>query len=465
MNTIQTNTSRNPLGYEKTKKLILKFAIPSIVSGLVSALYNIVDQIFIGQGVGILGNAATNAAFPLTTFCAALTLLLGVGTAANFNLNQGAGKKEKAELAVGNGIIYLVITGVALALLVSIFLEPVLYLFGASDQVYPLALTYTRITAIGIPFLLFSVGVSNFIRADGSPTYSMVCTLFGAVLNTILDPIFIFKFEMGIAGAAIATVISQMVSAAMAFAYLFRAKHVTWRRSLFRPQFSMLKSIMTLGMSPFFNNVAMMLVQITMNNTLTYYGKQSIYGSDIPMACVGVISKVNVIYMAFVIGTAQGCQPIFGFNYGAKQYDRVRRTFRQGLTTVTAISFVFFLCFQLLPRQIISIFGDGNELYYQFGIRYFRIYMMLVLVNGFQPMCNFLFTATGKAKKGVIVSLTRQILFLLPLILIFPLFFGIDGVMYAGPIADGAAAILAIALVAPELKRFKQAEAGMRTAS
>ncbi len=455
MDTAQTKTGPNPLAYENTGKLIVKFAVPSIISGLVTALYNIVDQIFIGQGVGMLGNAATNVAFPLTTLCTALTLLLGVGTAANFSLNLGAGQKEKAEQIAGNGIFYLLATGLILFLIVFFFLSPLLHLFGASSDVYPLALTYTRITNFGIPFLLFSVGLSNFIRADGSPTYSMLCTLSGALLNTVLDPLFIFTFHMGIAGAALATVIGQIVSAAMAFVYLFRTKNVVWKRSCFRPSLSLLKEILALGLSPFFNHSAMMLVQIAMNNTLTFYGSLSVYGSNIPLACVGVISKVNVIYMACVIGTSQGCQPILGFNYGAKQYDRVRRTFWQGLITVTCISLAFFCCFQLFPRQIISIFGDGNELYYQFGIRYFRIFMMLILVNGFQPICSFLFTAIGKPKKGILVSMTRQILFLLPLILIFPRIFGIDGVMYAGPIADGAAAILAIALVIPELARLK----------
>ncbi len=456
MQTTRTQTAQNPLAYENTGKLILKFAIPSIISGLVTALYNIVDQIFIGQGVGILGNAATNVAFPLTSLCNALTLLLGVGTAANFSLHLGAGRKEKAEQVAGNGIFFLVSTGLVLSLLVAMFLGPLMHLFGASDQVYPLALTYTRITNFGIPFLLFAVGLSNFIRADGSPTYSMLCTLSGAILNTILDPIFIHY--MGIAGAALATVIGQIVSAAMAFSYLFRTKNVTWRRSCFRPSLSLLKDIVSLGMSPFFNHSAMMLVQIVMNNTLTYYGALSPYGSEIPMACVGVITKVNVIYIACVIGTSQGCQPILGFNYGARKLHRVRRTFWQGLITVTCISFCFFLCFQLFPRQIISIFGKGDELYYRFGIRYFRIFMMLIFANGFQPICSFLFTAIGKAKKGVIVSMTRQILFLLPLILLFPRIFGIDGVMYAGPIADGAAAILAISLVLPELRRLRREE-------
>ena len=190
----------------------MKFAVPSIISGLVTALYNIVDQIFIGQGVGMLGNAATNVAFPLTTLCTALTLLLGVGTAANFSLNLGARQKEKAEQIAGNGIFYLLATGLILFLIVFFFLSPLLHLFGASSDVYPLALTYTRITNFGIPFLLFSVGLSNFIRADGSPTYSMLCTLSGALLNTVLDPLFIFTFHMGIAGAALATVIGQIVS-------------------------------------------------------------------------------------------------------------------------------------------------------------------------------------------------------------------------------------------------------------
>ena len=306
MDTAQTKTGPNPLAYENTGKLIVKFAVPSIISGLVTALYNIVDQIFIGQGVGMLGNAATNVAFPLTTLCTALTLLLGVGTAANFSLNLGAGQKEKAEQIAGNGIFYLLATGLILFLIVFFFLSPLLHLFGASSDVYPLALTYTRITNFGIPFLLFSVGLSNFIRADGSPTYSMLCTLSGALLNTVLDPLFIFTFHMGIAGAALATVIGQIVSAAMAFVYLFRTKNVVWKRSCFRPGFSLLKEILALGLSPFFNHSAMMLVQIAMNNTLTFYGSLSVYGSNIPLACVGVISKVNVIYMACVIGTSQG---------------------------------------------------------------------------------------------------------------------------------------------------------------
>lgn len=445
---------RNPLATEKTSKLILKFAIPSIISGLVNALYNIVDQIFIGQGVGVMGNAATNVAFPLTTLCTALALLYGVGSSSNFSLNLGARKKDEAGKFAGNGVFLMLSSGLVLAIIINIFLNPLMKAFGASEQVLPLALTYTRITSLGIPFMIFTVGFSTLIRSDGSPTYSMFCTLIGAILNTILDPIFIFVFDMGIAGAAWATVIGQFVSFIFAFSYLFKFKNMKLIKSYFTPTLDHVVKIASLGMAPCFNQLAMMLVQITMNNTLTYYGALSKYGSDIPLACVGVISKVNIIYIALVIGTSQGCQPIMGYNYGAKNYERVKKSFLQAFYVIMIISFLTFLCFQLFPRQIINIFGKGDELYYKFGIRYFRIFMFFTFLNGIQPISSFLFTSIGKAKKGVVISLTRQIIFLLPLIIIFPKFIGIDGVMYAGPIADFAAAALSVFLLVREIKNL-----------
>lgn len=445
---------RNPLATEKTSKLILKFAIPSIISGLVNALYNIVDQIFIGQGVGVMGNAATNVAFPLTTLCTALALLYGVGSSSNFSLNLGARKKDEAGKFAGNGVFLMLSSGLVLAIIINIFLNPLMKAFGASEQVLPLALTYTRITSLGIPFMIFTVGFSTLIRSDGSPTYSMFCTLIGAILNTILDPIFIFVFDMGIAGAAWATVIGQFVSFIFAFSYLFKFKNMKLIKSYFTPTLDHVGKIASLGMAPCFNQLAMMLVQITMNNTLTYYGALSKYGSDIPLACVGVISKVNIIYIALVIGTSQGCQPIMGYNYGAKNYERVKKSFLQAFNVIMIISFLTFLCFQLFPRQIINIFGKGDELYYEFGIRYFRIFMFFTFLNGIQPISSFLFTSIGKAKKGVVISLTRQIIFLLPLIIIFPKFIGIDGVMYAGPIADFAAAALSVFLLVREIKNL-----------
>ncbi|NCB63434.1 MAG: MATE family efflux transporter [Clostridia bacterium] len=457
----------NPLATKPIAGLITKFAIPAIISFLVNALYNIVDQIFIGQGVGLLGNAATNVAFPFTTIATSIALLLGIGSASNFNLNLGAGRREKAAHIAGTGITALAVCGIALGVVALIFLEPLLRLFGSTDEILPYAVSYTGIVAFGFPLVIFSSGCSQLIRADGSPTFSMLSVLSGAILNTILDPIFIFGFKMGMAGAALATVLGQLVSALFVLWYLvFRFKTFRVTREYLRPRAEHLRAIVSLGAAACFNQLAMTVVQIAMNNTLQHYGSLSQYGSDIPLACVGVISKVNIVYMAFILGISQGCQPLFGFNYGAKIYQRVKKTYLTAAVAVTAVSCAAFLCFQIFPRPIVSIFGQGSELYFQFAERYFRIYMFMVFANGLQPLTANFFTSIGKAHKGILMSLTRQVIFLLPLILIFPIFMGIDGVMYAGPIADFAAAILAISFTVHELHVLDRltAENGPQTA-
>jgi Na+-driven multidrug efflux pump len=322
----------------------------------------------------------------------------------------------------------------------------------------PYALDYTGITAIGIPFLILTTGGCHLVRADRSPSYSMACMLSGAIINTVLDPLFIFHFQWGIKGAAWATVLGQMVSGIMIVVYFSFLSKMKITRQMLIPGAEQFKAIVSLGMASGINQVAMAIVQITMNNTLRHYGADSVYGSDIPLACVGIISKVNMVFMSICIGVSQGCQPIFGFNYGAKNYNRVRETYKKAATIALTAGICFFLCFQLFPRTIISIFGTGSEEYYQFATRYFRIYMMMTFINGIQPMSSGFFTSIGKAKLGMIVSLTRQILFLLPLILIFPIFMGIDGVMYAGPIADGAAAVITILFVAKQMKNMRQLE-------
>lgn len=446
----------NPLATERIDKLIAKFAIPAIISMLVSSLYNIVDQIFIGQGVGMLGNAATNIAFPISIICTATALLLGIGSASNFNLKSGAGESEEASKIVGTGLAMLVICGVIIAVVVLFFLDPLLQLFGVTPDVLPYAQDYTGITAFGIPFLILTTGGNHLIRADRSPTYSMACMLTGAIINTILDPLFIFGFHWGIKGAAWATIIGQIISGILVIVYFLRFRKLELSWSMLRPKGKYLRAIVSLGMASCINQIAMAIVQIVMNNTLRYYGAESMYGTDIPLACVGVISKVNMVFMAICIGISQGCQPIWGFNYGAGQYDRVKQTYKKAFQISLTIGIIFFLCFQLFPRQLVSIFGTGSEEYFRFAERYFRIFMFMTFINGIQPMSSGFFTSIGKAKLGIVVSLTRQIIFLLPLILIFPLFMGIDGVMYAGPIADGAAAIVAIGYSVRELKRFRE---------
>ena len=446
----------NPLATERIDKLIAKFAIPAIISMLVSSLYNIVDQIFIGQGVGMLGNAATNIAFPISIICTATALLLGIGSASNFNLKSGAGESEEASKIVGTGLAMLVICGVIIAVVVLFFLDPLLQLFGVTPDVLPYAQDYTGITAFGIPFLILTTGGNHLIRADRSPTYSMACMLTGAIINTILDPLFIFGFHWGIKGAAWATIIGQIISGILVIVYFLRFRKLELNWSMLRPKGKYLRAIVSLVMASCINQIAMAIVQIVMNNTLRYYGAESMYGTDIPLACVGVISKVNMVFMAICIGISQGCQPIWGFNYGAGQYDRVKQTYKKAFQISLTIGIIFFLCFQLFPRQLVSIFGTGSEEYFRFAERYFRIFMFMTFINGIQPMSSGFFTSIGKAKLGIVVSLTRQIIFLLPLILIFPLFMGIDGVMYAGPIADGAAAIVAIGYSVRELKRFRE---------
>ena len=435
----ETNISQeqNPLGAAPVGGLILKFAIPAIISMLVSAMYNIVDQIFIGQGVGMLGNAATNVAFPVTTIATALALLLGIGGASNYNLEMGAGREKKASSIAGTALSTLVITGVILAVAVLLFLRPLLSLFGATTDVMPYAVDYLGITAVGLPFYALSIGGNHIVRADRSPTYSMTCVLTGAIINTILDPLFIFGFGWGIKGAAWATVIGQVVSGILVVIYFGKFRKMYLEMSMLKPSSECLKAIISLGMASCINQIAMAIVQIVLNNILRYYGGLSVYGSDIPIACVGVISKVNQVFMAICIGISQGCQPIWGFNYGAKKYDRVRLAYHYSMIACTAIATVFFL-------------------YFQFAERYLKIFMFMTFANGIQPMSSGFFTSIGKAKLGIVMSLTRQVLFLLPLIIVFSLIMGIDGVMYAGPIADAAAFALAILFARRELGAMKK---------
>ena len=444
--------SENPLGSEPVSTLLRRFAIPSVIAMLVSALYNMVDQLFIGHSIGVLGNAATNVAFPLSMVCTSIGLLCGIGGAANFNLCMGRKDPEHAKSYVGNAISMLAILGVILCVAVQLFLRPMMLLFGATPDVIDYACTYTRITSIGFPFLIITIGGSNLIRADGSPKFSMLCNLVGAIVNTILDPLFIFVFHMGMAGAALATITGQILSFALVVFYLRSFKTLPLSLSDLKPNMACWARIAALGATPAFNQVAMMVVQIVMNNTLTYYGSNSVYGSDIPLACAGIISKVNMLFFSFVIGISQGLQPIVSFNFGAQKYDRVKDAYKKAVFAATAISIVAFLCFQLFPRQIIGIFGSGSEEYLHFAERYFRIFLFFTFLNGIQPVSSNFFTSIGAPKKGIFLSLTRQIIFLLPLLLIFPYLFGIDGVMYTAPIADLAAASVSIVMVVREFK-------------
>ena len=447
---------KNPLGYEKVSKLIKKFAVPSIVAMLVSSLYNIIDQIFIGQGVGFLGNAATNVAFPLTTICISIALLIGVGSASKFSLSLGKGETEEANKVVGNAIWMMVILSVTYCVLGLIFLEPLLNAFGATEANFPYAYSYASVTLLGVPFLITNSALSNLIRADGSPKYSMISMVAGAIINTILDPIFIFVFEMGIAGAAWATVISQFVSCAISVLYIPKFKRVKLTKESFKLDLFRCGNIALLGASNFLNQVAVCLVQIVLNNSLTHYGELSAFGPDIPLSSFGVVMKVNSLFISFFVGVNQGTQPILGYNYGAKQYDRVKETYKKSLIINVIVASVSLLCFQLFPHYIIAIFGDGNELYFEFATKVMRIFLSMIIAVGIQFVSSNFFASIGQPVKGVILSFTRQIMFVIPLMLILPLFMGVDGVIFAGPISDFLACSIAIFFIVREFKKINR---------
>lgn len=445
----------NPLGEERINKLLRSFAVPSIISMLVGSLYNIVDQFFIGQRVGELGNAATNIAFPLSTACLALALLLGIGGSSAFNITMGQGDKKKAAHYMGNAAFMLFVCGLVLCIFTELFLEPLLRFFGSPEQVLYYAMQYTRITAFGFPFLLLSTGGGHLVRADGRPKMTMLCNLTGALINTVLDAWFVFGLDWGMQGAALATIIGQLISSLMTVWFLMHCKSVQLCLEHLRIKGENIVRIASLGMAPCSNQLAMMVVQIIMNKSLKYYGLQSPYGEAIPIACVGIITKVNMVFMSFVIGLSQGLQPIASFNYGAKKYHRVKEAYQKAICCGAILAVGAFLMFQIFPRQIISAFGEGSEAYYTFAENYFHIFLFFTFVNFMQPISSNFFTAIGKPKRGSFLALTRQIIFLLPLLLLFPLFMGIDGVMYAGPVADFMAAVVSAVLVWKELKQKK----------
>lgn len=448
-------SEQNPLGYEKITRLLTKYAVPSIISMLVNSLYNLVDQIFIGQGVGYLGNAATNVSFPLNTICLSISLLIGVGTATRFSLELGAGNKNNATKTVGNAFSLMIISGITYFVIIQLFCKPLLVLFGGTPEVLPYSETYTRITAFGMPLMIVITGMSHISRADGTPNFAMICMMTGAVINTVLDPVFIFVFKMGVAGAALATVISQVISFIIAINYIRNFKQIKLKKNDFILKLSVIKKIVSFGMSNSLNQVALTLVQIVLNNSLSYYGAKSIYGSEIPLASSGIIIKTNAILLAVIIGISQGAQPIIGFNYGAKQFDRVRKTFKTAILCNLVISILAFIFFQLFPGTIISFFGDGDPLYFEFATYFLRIFLLMTPANGIQLISANFFSAIGKPVKGIALSLTRQVILLIPFVIIFSAIWGLKAIPFASPCADFLAFCLTSYMILREFKKMK----------
>lgn len=445
----------NILGKEKIGKLIRKFSIPCIISMLVNSLYNIIDQIFIGQGVGYLGNGATNVVFPLVMIGLAFSLMFGDGASAYLSLKLGEKKKKEAENGVGNGIMLSIIVSVIFCIVTLLFLPQFLKLFGCTENLKSYAMTYGTIIAIGFPFSMIGTTLNSIIRADGSPKYSMFSMISGAVLNTILDPIFIFVLHKGVEGAAIATVISQIVTFILNVIYIKRFKTIKISKDCFKLQLNICKKVAMLGVSSFITQMSFVCVMAVENNLLGKYGAESKYGAEIPITVLGIVMKINQILNSIIVGIAAGSQPIWGYNYGAKKFDRVKQTLKIVLSASVIISTIAFILFQTIPDKLILLFGSGDENYMDFACLAFRTYLMLCIFNGVQIPSGIFFQAIGQSTKSAILSLSRQIVILIPSMIILSQLFGIVGVLSAGPVADGLAFILAVSLLLRESKKLK----------
>ncbi len=447
--------NKSPFATEPVGRLIVKFAVPCVISLLVNSLYNIVDQIFIGWGVGYLGNGATNVVFPITIIALALSVLIGDGGAAYLSLKLGEGDVDSVKKGVGNAFVMVVIAGIAMLVVTLAFLNPIITLFGATDVLRPAALEYGYVIAVGLPFTMISTSLNSMIRADGSPKFAMFSMLLGAIINTVFDPIFIFVFQMGVRGAAIATVMGQVVSFIVSILYIKRFKTFHFDKSALHIHGKICKSVLSLGVSSFITQIAITIVMALSNNLLTTYGAQSVYGSEIPLTAMGIVMKVNQIMISILVGIAIGAQPVIGFNYGCKNFARVRKAFNIAIFAAEFVAVIAFIIFQFFPMSVASLFGSEEGLYNEFAVMCFRIFLMLCPLNGFQTVAAIYLQAIGKPVKSAAVTLSRQIIFLVPAAIIIPKFIGVTGVLWSGPVADGLAFILAMAMVVYEIKKLK----------
>ena len=447
------------LGKEKINKLLLAFSIPCVISMLINSIYNIVDQIFIGKGVGTLGNAATNVIFPLVIVFNAIAGLIGNGAAANLSLKLGENKKQEAAKGVGQALTITIIISFIIGLLAYLTLPKLIMLFGCTKNVYKYALEYGRIICIGAPFMIIYSSLSNVIRADGSPKYSMIMLIIGAIINIILDPIFIFVLNKGVAGGAIATVIGQFVSFILAISYIKKFKSIKLTKESIKIDKDILR-VLGLGLSSCITQTTVLVLFVFMNNMMTKLGAASKFGADIPLSVYGVISKINSIYISIVLGISIGAQPIIGFNYGAGNKERVKETLKKVIIINLIIGLLFNLMFLLFPRELVSIFikrSDPNyKLFMEFAVLMCHSFYLVMGLNALEMTGSIAIQSLGKVKKATAFAFIRQIILLIPISLLLSLVFkkGIYGIAYAGCIADGICFIVALFLLGTEYKNL-----------
>ena len=451
---MERKTVDNPMGYEPVGKLLKKFAVPSVIAMLVNSIYNIIDQIFIGQGVGYLGNAATTVALPITTIALAVAMLIGAGGNAFAAIKLGEQKKDVAKRTLGTVFFTMIIIGILMAVFGLIFLVPMLNLFGATENNLQYAIDYASIILIGIPFVLCGVGGSNFARTDGSPKIAMVSMVVGAVMNTILDPIFIFVFHWGVKGAAVATIMGQIATTIIIMRYFVKSGNMRFKKEYLRFDFPLLKASIALGVSSCITQVSSVFLQIVLNNSLVKYGNMTEVGGDIALSAMGIVMKVSMILIAINIGIGTGAQPILGYNKGAGNYSRIQKTYILAAVVSTIVSVAGWVVCVAFPQYIIAIFGNENAQFTSFAVMCLRIYMFGIFTSGFQMVTTSYFQATGQALKASVLSMLRQLIVLIPLILVLPLFMGLNGIIYSGPIADFVSAAIILVFAVIEIKKL-----------
>ena len=451
------NTNRY-LAEEKIGKLLLKFSIPCIMSLLVSALYNIVDQIFIGRGIGYLGNGATNVVFPITIISLAIALMIGDGCAAFLSLCQGKKDLKSANKSVGNALTLLVVIGIVMTALFAIFKTQILMAFGATENNFAYASEYFNFIIMGIPFFVVGNGLNSIIRADGSPKFAMITTLLGCIINVILDPVAIFGLGWGMMGAALATITGQIVTAICGLVYLTRAKSVKLDLESFVPSIDIIGKFMPLGISSFLTQISIVVIMGVMNNILVKYGAMSKYGADIPLTVVGIVMKVFQIVVSVCIGIAAGSQPVIGYNYGAGEYKRVREIFLTIVKAEAVVGLVALFLFEAFPLQITAIFGSEDGLYNEFAVLSFRLFLSMIVLTCIQKSVSVFLQALGKPVMSMGLSLLREFVLSVPLAIVLPMFFGVEGALYSAPIADIGSMIAVVIMSAIMLRELKEKE-------
>lgn len=444
----------NPLGSKPLRWLIPHYAIPATIALVVNALYNIVDQIFIGQSVGYLGNAATNVINPLMVIMLAVATLWGDGCASYTSLQQGKGNRENASIGVCNTFVTSLILGLAVMILSLIFLEPLCWLFGASENSLPYAMAYGSVIVFGFPLMAILNPLTAAVRVDGGATYGMVGLLVACCSNIILDALFCLGFGWGVQGAALATIIGELINVIWVLAYIPRFKTVSIQKKYFKPKMSVIKSIAGLGLSSFILQLSFALISAVANNMLAIYGELSKYGADITVAAFGITIKIYQVALNVVQGFVSGCQPIMGYNYGAGKYERTKTTFKISVIVGTVFLVLATVIFQISPIALVSLFGSETELYNEFAVMCLRIFLMLCIANGLQTCTSIFFQSVGKPVQASINTFVKQILLVPFGMVILSHIMGVTGALWAGPVTDGMAFLISVILLKMNWKKI-----------